>query len=98
MSYFVVGIAIVVMLALKCLLVKRTMNQNSERFINPKSFAEEILDSQVKKSGIDKAKQELNPSNMIAIIRNNVAFLKSANPSTDQKINIQKLRNICLCI
>ena len=66
--------------------------------MNPKSFADEILESQCKKSGIDKIKQELEPESMMGIIRNNVAFLKSANPSTNQKINLQKLRNICLCI
>ena len=35
---------------------------------------------------------------MMVILRGNIEYLKGATPSKNQKINIQKLRNICLCM
>ena len=57
MEYLIVGLAIIVMLALKCFLMKRNFQNSSQRFMNPKSFADELLESQSKKRGIEKVKQ-----------------------------------------
>ena len=96
MSYVILAVAVLVMLGLKFLLMKRTFSNSEEKFTNPKSFAGEVVDLQLKKQGLAKTQQEFSSSNLHKILKANTEYLCSLDKDTGMPSNIQKLRNICL--